>query len=447
MSKKVYLTPLVLDELTKGHLDDPQMPGLRVEAGMMGRKCWRYRRRLPDGGTVRLTLGRYPRFSIADARAWAAELNKKVDAGVDPRAVVAEEIERARLTVAYAHGRYMVAVREGRASRAKKLNKPRTIADKQAIYNCDIAPKLADKLIFDVTEDDLTKLVLAKGRTARVRANRLAGELKTFFGWAASLRGTEIGLSASPAARLTDLKFAEAPRSRVLAIDEIRWFLEAVAMEHRFYQRGFLLLLLTAARISEVIFACTAEYRDGVWTIPAERTKNGRAHAIALGPWGRSLMQEEGPWLFPSNRTDGARSPGAWYKARSRVLKHMSQLAGRRLEPWTPHDLRRTARSNTKRLEFDFETAEAMLNHAKQGLQRIYDGYDLADEKRAWFLAWENEIANVARSAGVAAALGLVDRAFATHDPVPRAPSLLQDKGLVRRRRNNGRRARRGAWR
>jgi hypothetical protein len=47
-----------------------------------------------------------------------------------------------------------------------------------------------------------------------------------------------------------------------------------------------------------------------------------------------------------------------------------------------------------------------MLNHTKQGLERIYDGYDLEDEKRAWFLAWENEIARLARSVGVSVALG-----------------------------------------
>jgi integrase len=182
----------------------------------------------------------------------------------------------------------MVAVQEGRASRSKKRNKPRTIADKLAIYNCDIAPNLADKLIFDVTEEDLTKLVLAKGRSARVRANRLAGELKVFFGWAASLRGTEIGLPSNPAARLTDLKFPETPLNRILTLDEIGWFLRAVALEPRIYQRGMLLLLLTAARLSEVIFARTAEYREGVWTIPQSRTKNGRSHRIALGRWSPS---------------------------------------------------------------------------------------------------------------------------------------------------------------
>lgn len=410
MVRRVTLTPASVDALLNGYLVDPQTPGLWIEAGARGRKTWRYRRRLSNGGVVKLTLGRYPAFSIAAAREWAANLNSKVETDVDPRMLAAEEIERAQLTVAFAHERYMAAVREGRASRAKKLNKPRTIADKLAIYNCDIGPKLANKLMFDVTEEDLTKLVLAKGRSARVRANRLAGELKVFFGWASSLRGKEIGLSSNPAARLTDLKFPEDPRSRILSLDEIGWFLRAVALEPRVYQRGMLLLLLTAARISEVIFARRAEYREGVWTIPQGRTKNGRSHRIALGPWGQSLMRTNGTWMFPSDRVDGPRAPCGWYKARNRVLKRMSWFAGRTIEHWTPHDLRRTARSNTRRLKVDFETAEAMLNHSKQGLERIYDGYDLDDEKRAWFLAWENEIAMIARSVGTAWALGVPDK-------------------------------------
>jgi hypothetical protein len=429
MARRIVLTPASVDELMKGYLVDPQTPGLRIEVGATGRKTWRYRRRLSSGGVIKLTLGRYPAFSIAAARTWAAELNAKVEADIDPRVLAAEEIERAKLTVAFAHERYIAAVREGRASRAKKLNKPRTIADKLAIYNCDIGPKLAETCIFDVTEEELVKLVLAKGRSTRVRANRLAAELKVLFGWAASLRGKEIGLPANPAARLTDLKFPEAPRSRILSLDEIGWFLRAVAAEPRGYQRGLLLLLLTATRLSEVIFARTTEYREGVWTIPAGRTKNARSHRVALGPWGRSLIRTNGFWVFPSDRTDGPKAPCGWYKSRNRVFKRMSQLAGRTIEHWTPHDLRRTARSNTKRLKFDFETAEAMLNHAKQGLERIYDGYDLEDEKRAWFLAWENEIAMIARSVGVAVALGVPD----AHPTSAR--SALLTRPILRRRR------------
>ncbi|HYC94185.1 MAG TPA: hypothetical protein VEB39_00630, partial [Sphingomicrobium sp.] len=64
-------------------------------------------------------------------------------------------------------------------------------------------------------------------------------------------------------------------------------------------------------------------------------------------------------------------------------------------------------RSNTKRLRIDFETAEAMLNHVKKGLERTYDRYDLEEEKRASFLKWETEMADVARRTGLADRLGV----------------------------------------
>lgn len=88
----------------------------------------------------------------------------------------------------------------------------------------------------------------------------------------------------------------------------------------------------------------------------------------------------------------------------------MSKLAGRTISRFSPHDCRRTLRSNTKRLRVDYETAEAMLNHAKRGLERIYDAYELEDEKRESFLKWENEVIRIARDAGVADELGVPSR-------------------------------------
>lgn len=406
MSFNAPFSPGRLDSLTEGRLADPQTPGLFIDANRRGRRTWRYRRRLAFSSDIlKLTLGLYPAFTLADAREWAGSLNAQIEAGADPRAVARAEAERTKLTVAYAHERYVVAVREGRGSRAQKINRPRTIAAKLAIYRCDIEPHLARKLIFEVTEDDLARLVLAKGRKSKVRANRLASELKVFFGWAASLRGKEINLPTNPAARLADLKFPEAPRDRKLSLEEIGWYLRAVSLEPLHYKRGMLLWLLTAARISEVIFARSDEVEAGVWIIPAGRVKNRKTHRIPLGRWGQSLVKSESDWMFPSTRTDGPRVPRGWYKARDRVLLRMSEFAGRPVANWTPHDLRRTARSNTRRLDTDFETAEAMLNHAKGGLTRIYDGYEMEEEKRRWFQKWEDEIARIAVEQGVAEAL------------------------------------------
>lgn len=112
-------------------------------------------------------------------------------------------------------------------------------------------------------------------------------------------------------------------------------------------------------------------------------------------------MQTNAEWILPAPKVDGPRKSG-WYKARDRVLARMSKYAGRTVDKFNPHDCRRTARSNTKRLRVDYETAEAMLNHLKSGMERIYDGYELEEEMAAWFLTWENEIIRIACKAGVA---------------------------------------------
>lgn len=231
-SRKKELTPALIDDLRTGKLDDSKTGALSIEVLPSGKKRWIYRRRIARRGVVvKLGLGLYPAYSIADAREWANGLNLQVDAGIDPREMARQELRLATMTVDRAHGLYMEAVREGRSSRAKRINKPRTVADKLDIYRRDIAPKLGRKIIYDVTEADLIKLVEAKGKKARVRANRLAAELKVFFGWTASLRGLEVGLEVDPSRRLGDLRFPEAPRTRRLALQEIGWFLEALVEE------------------------------------------------------------------------------------------------------------------------------------------------------------------------------------------------------------------------
>ncbi|WP_343616918.1 integrase family protein [Novosphingobium sp.] len=311
MAKKIALSPAAIDGVTKGTLADLLTPGLAIEVLPSGKKRWRYRRQIA-GSTVVVTMfgGLYPARAISEARAWAREQNEKVEAGLDPRAIQRDERARAEMTVAKAHELYMTAAREGRSSRAKRPNKEKTIAGKIKIYKANIAPTLSHRSIYDVTEDDLVRLVEKKGRTAKSMANRLAVELGVFFGWASSLKGCEVGLTFNPAKRLHDLHFPESPRGRILDVQEIGWFLQSLVPESRHFQRGFLLLLLSAARISEVRQAKTSEIHGDMWIIPASRTKSSREHRIALGPWGRSLMVSNHEWIFPSPVNDGPLAHG-----------------------------------------------------------------------------------------------------------------------------------------
>ena len=162
--RKYQLTPALIDDLNAGKLEDPETGGLAIEVLSSGKKRWRFRRRLARGkGLLRLSLGLFPAYTIAAAREWANHLNLQIDAGIDPRVTAQTDERMATMTVDRAHGLYMDAVREGRSSRSKRPNKPRTIADKLELYNRDIAPKLGRKIIYDVTEMDLIRLVEAKG--------------------------------------------------------------------------------------------------------------------------------------------------------------------------------------------------------------------------------------------------------------------------------------------
>lgn len=84
--KKKELTPALIDDLRAGKLEDSKTGALSIEVLSSGKKRWLFRRRIAGSGViVKLSLGLYPAYSIADARQWANGLNLQIDAGIDPR--------------------------------------------------------------------------------------------------------------------------------------------------------------------------------------------------------------------------------------------------------------------------------------------------------------------------------------------------------------------------
>lgn len=391
MARKQAFTDKAILSLHSGKLSDPITAGLSIEA-KGEKRTWRYYRRVKGSTTlVRFTLGSYPAHTITDARAWAADLNARVERGEYPHAKTPPR----EMTLSDAWALYWADTQRG----TRRVLKPRTLADKRGVWKSDIFPHLGGKRLVDITADDLWGLVERKGDAAPVRANRLAGELKLMWAWFQSRSGQRAGIriGSDPTNSLNPKHYAEASgRIRSLSDEELGWFLRAIEQEAASYRRALLIMLLTGCRFSEVVQAPMSEYRDGIWRIPAERTKNATPHIIALGKWGRAMFDEvKGPWLAPNIHGTGVVEQRNWYRVRDRVHKRMERLAGRRIERWGFHDLRRTMRSNTFRLGIAFEVAEAMLNHARQGLERRYDVGDLSDFTRAGFAKWEAHIASL----------------------------------------------------
>lgn len=399
--------------LATGTLSITGHPGLSIEVTPKGKKVWRYKRRVPArsnddqpsrnaGVIVKATGGTHPATNLMSACAWALKLNREVEAGRDPNVERKEAERAASMTVVEAHKLYMIDVRAGTGSRERRVPKPRTVDDKLYIMRVDIEPSIGSMSIYDVTEAKLVEIVRKKAvgepgdpkkKGAPVRANRLLAELKVFFNWCCSLQAdSSVGLKVNPAARLHQLATPEKPRTRKLSPDEIKLFFEALAKEDEVWRRGYTLMMLTACRIGEITSAKRTSVVDAVWHRVADEIKNGEDHAIPLGPWALKLIEPSGDTLVRGN------AKSSYYKVRNRIKKRMGDV-----EHWTPHDLRRTVRSNTRKLKIDHLTAEAMLAHKlPAGVERIYDQHDPLDDLREAYGKWEDHVAAIVREAGLA---------------------------------------------
>ncbi|WP_340314958.1 tyrosine-type recombinase/integrase [Rhizorhabdus argentea] len=398
-------TPSSIDSLSEGKRSDPLIPGLYIQVVGKGRKVWRYRRRVTKSHTiVTAQLGYFPAFAISAARKWAAAFNEAVERGEDPRVALRAEASRKAMTVEKAHGLYMAAMRRG----DRKRLKPRTIKDKEVIFTRDIESRLGSLLLDDLTEDECWDAVYDKAEASKVRANKMAGELSCFLRWCSGREGQMAGikLAAHPAPTLNSNWFDTGPKAnqRFLNHEELKWLFQALVPESLPYRRGFVLLLLTAARRNELFGAATSEVAGGVWMLPGDRSKNNEPNFVALGPWSLALAQTNHVWLFPSPRVDGPQLSG-WFKVRDRVHARMEELAGRSIPSWHFHDFRRTFRSNARRLGIDRDIAELMLNHKRRGIEGVYDKNAQLDLRADGFRRWEEFLLSLVECTSTAEAL------------------------------------------
>jgi len=62
------------------------------------------------------------------------------------------------------------------------------------------------------------------------------------------------------------------------------------------------------------------------------------------------------------------------------------------IDPWTPHDLRRTVRTGIARLGCPPPVAEAILGHAAGGIVGVYDQHAYEAEAGDWLQKWNDHL-------------------------------------------------------
>ena len=168
-------------------------------------------------------------------------------------------------------------------------------------------------------------------------------------------------------------------------------------------KRALKMILVTAQRSGEVAQMHSDQINDRWWTIPAKVAKNGREHRVYLTDTALSLIGTRKGHIFPSEKgSTGHIAVNTIGRAISRgyLADSIGKVVGANIinaskapyfgmTPWSPHDLRRTARTNMPRVGVSDEHAEEILNHTKPGIIGVYNKYRYDNEKKAALLKWE----------------------------------------------------------
>lgn len=385
------LTKRVVDALeppSDGRKDrlvfDDEIKGLGVRVTAAGRKRWLVQFYV-NGQKRRMPLGATSAVTPDQARRGAKEVLGKVAAGRDPfaDARARREVQRRRNEV---DRDTVQRVSEDFIDRHARPRQ-RTWKETERRLRVYVLPTWGARPISEITRTDATRLLdrIVEDH-GPVMANRVLNTVRKMFNWAAG-RGV---IEASPIAGL-EPPGEERPRERVLADNELRAVWQA-AEQLGWPWVGFLkVLILTGQRRREVAEMRWPELdlERGLWTIPGERVKNGRAHLVHLSPQGQEVIEQirqqalaDGPLVFT---TTGRTSLSGFSKMKRR-LDQLSDVSG-----WTLHDVRRTMVTVMAGLAIAPHVADRILNHVDgtiRGVARIYQRNEFLPQRKQALDAW-----------------------------------------------------------
>ena len=399
--------PIVLSELTvsaevrrigpkeRVELSDERERGLRLRVGKTG-GAWSVLVRDGDGPRCRMSLGAWPDVSVAAARVLAR--NAKKDAA--RRRSIGGEPQLLKDLLAIYHRTRLKEQRRGESTfRSLKAG----------------LESIAGRDVRTIKRRDISRAILSIAEGAPVHANRTLAYIKAFFAWLVA-HGYLDHNPAKDVAKPT----RERSRDRTPALDEL------VAVWDGALQIGYpfghitRLLILLACRQDEVAQMRVEELDlpegedTGAWTIPSERSKNGRPIRVPLCRLARRLIElslieafpgcgfpsAHPPRPFPKGllfSTKPGRPVSGWSKAKVRLDAMISNQSqdGRPLEAWRFHDLRRAFATHAcDVLHADVAVVDRCLNHVGAAttstVSRVYSRNEMYEQRRDVLGRWSD---------------------------------------------------------
>lgn len=415
--------------------------GLRLYAGANPReRTWIYRYNGPGGGKRQIKIGVWPAMSEHVAKAEWERLRNARKTGSDPAA----EKKRATRSASPTGSSYLVSdlFNDYMNNHINPNWKQKGARNLRYMYDAmiDASP---DSPVSTVVATDLTRkqardLIAFHAKRAPVQADRFCGIMAAAWKWAIGAEKIpevnhwkHVKTLEAAALRSKGRKIAgERTEARALAEPEVGELLRWMPNFHNKEVEDVLTLYLwTGTRGAEICGMHAREIRkesDGLWwVIPKARTKNarfkratdlrvplvGRAEEIV-----RRRMKLIGKgFLFPRTgryaSTEGSVNQQEIGKVVNYHQPYYPHRPGRAIltvEDWSPHSLRRTARTLLAKLGCPVDVANAIQGHLQPGEDARYNLYGYDAQRRAWLLRLSGELERLANGEELSQPLRLV---------------------------------------
>ena len=391
---------------TAGQLEhyDRRLPSFGIRLSYHGTKSWFVMTRL-DGKLIRVTLGRYPALSLADAREEARRVVSLAAAGKDPRRLRFEAKQKRREE---RRNSFDVCADEFLQKYAERHLRPSTQREYRRILKGKDTKVWRDHPVSEITKRDVLDVIEGiDGRGSPGASKRALAYLRKFFNWCA-----ERDIVTMPPTDRIRSPHPEVKRDRVLTEQELCYLLHALNAEQSIFGPLIRVLLLTGQRRAEVAGMLWSELRDlsnknALWEIPGHRTKNKHSHLVPVQPDVQTLLLSLPRVSDLVFTTTGDQPVSGFGKVKARLdARIINMRRSDRLEPsspWTLHDLRRTMVTvMNEKLRIAPHVVEAVVNHmsglAKAGVAGVYNRALYLDDRRRALSSWETWLNGLGQS-------------------------------------------------
>lgn len=403
----IRLTKRTVDAAQPGTGDtfiwDKDIKGFGLKVTVSGGKVYVLQYRNREGQSRRYTIGKHGSpWTPELARNEAERLLRRVAEGEDPQTEKkAARTPDATLTVAAVFETFM----------QRHVSLTRVETEYRGAFKNEVLPYWGNRVIDRVERRDIIAMLdRIVDRGVPMRANRVFAYVRKFFNWCVS----RDLIAASPCTGVRP-PMPERDRDRVLSDDEVRVLRLAAETLDWPFGPFVILLLLTAQRLNEVAGMRWSELDldAALWTLPAERAKNGQAHHIPLSPAAVDLIRSL-PRLAHSDfvfTTTGATPISGFSRAKRRldaamlsVLRKEAEERGEypdavlTLPEWRFHDIRRTATTGMAQMGIAPHIADRILNHVQgtiRGVAAVYNRHTYLTERRQALELWAERLITI----------------------------------------------------